>query len=61
MPCPDPEVQPILTVPEMGQILGLRSRAAAYKAVHSGDIPFIRVGKRLMIPTAELRKMLGLA
>lgn len=61
MACPDPNVQPVLTVIEAGRVLGLRSRASAYKAAHTGDIPVIRVGKRLMVPTADLRKMLGLS
>ncbi|NJP27066.1 helix-turn-helix domain-containing protein [Microbispora sp. SCL1-1] len=60
MPVPDPEVQPLLTVPEMGLIFGM-SRASAYKAAHSDDIPTIRVGKLIMIPTAKLRELLGLS
>ncbi|SDI40365.1 Helix-turn-helix domain-containing protein [Sinosporangium album] len=56
---PKAEVQPVLTVPEMGAILGL-SRASAYGAAHRGEVPVVRAGKRLMIPTAELRKLLGL-
>ena len=57
---PTPDQQPTLNVwPETGQILGL-SRGAAYQAVERGEIPVIRVGRRLLVPTAALRRMLGL-
>jgi excisionase family DNA binding protein len=46
------------TVDEAGTILGL-SRASAFAAVSRGDIPSIRVGKRLIIPRRALEKMLG--
>lgn len=42
-----------------GQALGL-SRNSAYEGCRTGDIPSIRVGKRIVVPTAPLRKMLGL-
>lgn len=61
MPCPDPTVQPMLTVVEAARVMRIRSRATAYKAAHAGDIPTIRVGRLLLVPTAELRKKLGLS
>jgi excisionase family DNA binding protein len=45
------------TVEEAGTILGL-SRASAFAAVSRGDIPSIRVGKRLIIPRRALERML---
>ena len=36
------------------------SRAKAYEAVKSGDIPSIKLGRRLVIPTAAVRRMLQL-
>jgi excisionase family DNA binding protein len=33
---------------------------AAYRAVQAGQIPSIRIGGRIRVPTAPLRKMLGL-
>jgi hypothetical protein len=33
---------------------------AVYTAIKSGDIPSIKVGRRLMVPTAPLLKMLGI-
>jgi hypothetical protein len=55
---PDPEVQPWLSIPVAGAIFGL-SRAASYQAAQRGEIPTIRLGKRLLVPTAKLRTMLG--
>jgi excisionase family DNA binding protein len=45
--------------PEVGEILGL-SKASVYAAAASGEIPTIRVGRRLLVPTAALRRMLAL-
>lgn len=47
-----------LSVEEAGcDILGL-SRAAAYAAANSGEIPVIRVGRRMMVPRFALEKLL---
>ena len=57
---PTADERPTLGVwPETGQILGL-SKASAYAAVQAGEIPVIRVGRRLLVPTAALRRMLRL-
>ncbi|MGX1323743.1 hypothetical protein AB7M17_007196 [Bradyrhizobium sp. USDA 377] len=50
-----------LTVPVdvAGRAIGL-SRNAAYRATKTGEIPSIRIGGRIVVPTASLRKMLGL-
>ncbi len=56
---PDAAVRPTLEVEEAGRILGL-GRASAYIGVKNGVIPAIRVGKRLLVPTAALRRMLAL-
>jgi excisionase family DNA binding protein len=32
------------------------SRGAAYEAVKSGDIPSIKIGKRIVVPTAWVRR-----
>ncbi len=56
---PSPSSRPTLTVPEAGRFLGL-ARASAYEAAHRGDIPTLRVGRRLLVPTAALRRMLCL-
>ncbi|HEX3860461.1 MAG TPA: helix-turn-helix domain-containing protein [Stellaceae bacterium] len=47
-----------LTVPEAGAQLGI-SRNAAYEAVARGDIPSLRIGKRLLVPKLALDRMLA--
>jgi excisionase family DNA binding protein len=54
-----PEVEPTtLTVEEAGRLLGI-SRGRAYEAVRTGEIPSVRLGRRLLVPTAQLRRMLA--
>ncbi|MDO8621542.1 MAG: helix-turn-helix domain-containing protein [Candidatus Levybacteria bacterium] len=48
----------VLQVGEVAQILGL-SRNAVYLAISRGEIPSIRVGKRVLIPKARLQEMLN--
>lgn len=56
---PRPEKQPTMQLwPEVGQLLGL-GRAATYEAARRGDIPIIRFGRRIIVPTAALRRLLG--
>ncbi|MGH2604797.1 MAG: helix-turn-helix domain-containing protein, partial [Dehalococcoidia bacterium] len=41
---------------------GLRlSRRSAYRAAAAGRIPTIRLGRRILVPTALLESMLGIA
>lgn len=46
-----------LSVPEAAKKLGI-SRNAAYEAAQRGEIPSIRVGKRLLVPRSAFEKML---
>jgi excisionase family DNA binding protein len=47
-----------LTVEEAGcEVLGL-SRAGAYKAANEGDLPVVRVGRRMVVPRFALEKLL---
>ena len=46
------------TVPEAAAILGI-GRAAAYEAVRRGDVPSIRIGKRVVVPKAALNDMIA--
>ncbi len=46
-----------VSVEEMGRALGI-GRNAAYEAVRRGDIPAIRIGRRLIVPIEALRKKL---
>lgn len=38
-----------LTVPEVGEVLGI-SRAAAYELVRSKGFPHMRIGTRILVP-----------
>lgn len=56
---PTPEERPTLTVEEAGAYFGL-GRSASYDAVRRGELPSIRFGRRIVVPTATLRRLLGL-
>lgn len=57
---PDPEQCPTVDLwPTSGQALGL-SRNLTYQAARIGDIPTVRFGSRIRVPTAALRKLLQL-
>jgi len=45
------------TVDEVAQLLGI-SRSSAYQAVHSGEIPSLRIGRRYLVPKQALDEML---
>lgn len=49
---------PTITVEEAGGLLGL-SRSAAYRAADKGELPTIRFGRRLFVPTPRLLALLG--
>ena len=49
-----------MTVTEAARIIGI-SRSAGYRAAHKGELPTIRVGGRLLVPTAKLREMPGMS
>jgi excisionase family DNA binding protein len=46
------------TVPEAAKILGI-SRGKAYGAAKSGEIPSIKIGKRIVVPIAALDLLLS--
>ena len=46
-----------LTVDETAKYLGI-GRNSAYEAIGRGEIPVIRIGKRLLVPRAGLEKLL---
>jgi len=51
---------PTASVPEVGRVCFGLSRNASYDAARKGDIPTVRIGGGLFVPTAPLRKQLGL-
>lgn len=53
--CPD-----VLTVPEAASILRL-SRNGVYAAVQAGQLPVIRMGRRILVPRAALEQLLSVA
>lgn len=57
---PDPRERGTLDVPEAGRFLGL-SRALSYDAARSGELPTIRFGRKLRVPTAAVWRLLGMA
>jgi excisionase family DNA binding protein len=54
-PTPDPLV---LSVPEAASVLGI-SKALGYELAARGDIPTLRLGRRLVVPRARLLALLG--
>ncbi len=46
-----------LTVEEAATVLGV-SRAFAYEAVRRGDIPAIKIGRRILVPKTALHRLL---
>ncbi len=51
------ETSLVYSVPEAGRRLGL-SRATSYALANRGEIPCLRLGKRLVVPKAALEKLL---
>jgi excisionase family DNA binding protein len=47
----------VLSVEDAGKRLGL-SRPSAYQAVKRGELPVIRIGRRILVPVVALEKML---
>ena len=48
----------VLTVAEAGELLGI-SRAFAYELVARGELPVIRLGRRVVVPKAALLALVG--
>jgi excisionase family DNA binding protein len=47
-----------LTIEEVARALGI-GRNSAFAAAHRGEIPVLKVGRRLLVPKAALEKMLA--
>jgi excisionase family DNA binding protein len=48
-----------MTVPEAAAVLGL-SVSATYEAAARGDLPVVRIGRRVLVKRQMLQAMLGL-
>jgi excisionase family DNA binding protein len=46
-----------LTIEEARRLLGI-GRSQAYAAARSGELPTVRIGKRLLVPRIALERML---
>jgi hypothetical protein len=59
---PSPDEKPLLTVDELLEAVPAwpGGRSATYEAVRRGELPSVRIGRRLFVPTAPLRRLLGL-
>lgn len=56
----EPRNRPTVSVEEAAVILGV-SRGSAYAAIRSGTIPSLRIGRRVLVPTARLAALLGVS
>ena len=56
----DTATKKTLTVEQAGRELGI-SRSLAYAAAQSGEIPTLRIGRRLIVPRAAFERMLAQA
>lgn len=51
--------QAVLSVPEAGELFRL-GRAASYAAAKRGDLPTIRLGRRVWVPVPALQELFGI-
>ena len=52
--------EPTASVPDVGRVCFKMSRTGSYEAAKRGDFPTVRIGRLTFVPTAPLRKMLGI-
>ncbi|MGH8933653.1 MAG: helix-turn-helix domain-containing protein [Egibacteraceae bacterium] len=52
------DLPPTLTVEHAARLCGI-GRNAAYEAVAAGELPGVRIGRRWVVPTVPLLRMLG--
>jgi excisionase family DNA binding protein len=57
---PNPADEPTITIERAAAILGISLRAG-YNAVERGDIPSIRIGRRIVVPTCRFLAVYSLA
>ncbi len=49
----------VYTIEEAAQMLGV-GRSTAYDAARRGELPVVRLGRRLLVPRARLNELLGI-
>jgi excisionase family DNA binding protein len=47
-----------VTVEEAAKLLGI-GRSAAYQAAKTGELPVIKLGRKLLVPIVQLERLLG--
>ncbi len=59
---PHPDEKPLLTVDELLEAVPAwpGGRSATYEALRRGELPSVRIGRRLFIVTSALRQLLAL-
>lgn len=58
MMLPADDKRATITVEEAAELLGI-GRSNAYQSVRDGSIPSIRLGKRIVVPMAALKRLLN--
>jgi excisionase family DNA binding protein len=49
--------RPTISVDDFAAVMGV-SRSSAFAAVRAGEVPHVRLGRRIRIPSASVRRML---
>ena len=52
------ETKATLTIVEVAAVLGI-GKNQAYEAAHRGEIPTIKIGKRILVPRVAFERMLN--
>jgi len=55
----EPDQRLTISVEETGRLLGI-SRGLAYELVNRGELPSVRLGRRIVVPRRALDRMLDL-
>lgn len=57
---PDPRQEPILSIRRAAEVMG-EGQKAVRKAAAAGQIPSLRIGRYVRIPTAPLLQLMGVS
>ena len=49
----------VLTIPQAGKKFFGVGRSASYEAARRGEIPTVRIGRKLLVPVAAVERMLA--
>ena len=60
MNLPTPEERPLLRPTDLLEVIPGLKRSAVYAAIGRGDLPSVRIGSRIYIPTAAVRRLFQL-